>query len=96
VREYQGHKLNMSSLDGMARCQCNAWQWPTGSDLGEAYAQHIQQEQKREDELLAFLNSPRAGETDTSRPSRLGKVGQLAVTFIAFMILMFVTLHFIG
>jgi hypothetical protein len=95
MREYAGHKLNMGSLDGIARCQCNAWQWHIGPDLGEAYAGHIQQEQKREDELLKFLDS-RVGETDLSRPSRLGKVGQVIATLFVFMIIMFTVMHFIG
>jgi hypothetical protein len=90
VREMAGHKLNMSSLDGMARCQCNAWQWGCGPGLGEAYSRHVQQEQKREDELLAFLDSRPAG------PSRLAKIGQLAATFIVFMVVAFTMLHFIG
>jgi hypothetical protein len=90
MREMVGHKLNASSLDGIARCQCNGWQWPTGPDLGEAYSRHIQQEQKREDELLAFLDSRPVG------PSRLAKIGQLAVVYLVFMGIAFTLLHFIG
>jgi hypothetical protein len=90
MREYLGHKLNISPGDGMARCQCNAWQWACGPDLGDAYAGHIRQEQKREAELIASISSTPAG------PSRLAKVGQIAVLYIAFMGIMFTVLHFIG
>jgi hypothetical protein len=90
VREYSGHKLNMSSLDGMARCQCNAWQWVIGPDLGEAYAGHVIKEQQREADLIASLSSA------PKRPSRFAKVGQLAVVYLVFMGVMFTVLHFIG
>jgi hypothetical protein len=90
MREYQGHHLNMSSLDGMARCQCNGWQWHIGPDLGEAYAGHVRQEQEREAQLIAFLDSRPVG------PSRLAKAGQLAVTLLVFTVIMFTVLHFIG
>jgi hypothetical protein len=88
--ELAGHKLNMASLDGIARCQCNAWQWHVGADLAEAYEGHIKQEQKREAELIAAIRSAPAG------PSRLAKVGQLAVVYLVFMAVAFTILHFIG
>jgi hypothetical protein len=85
-----GHKLTIGETDRIARCQCNAWQWPSGYDLPEAYAKHIKQEEEREEAMLAHASTIPAG------PSRLGKVGQVAVTFLVFMIFAFAMLHFIG
>jgi len=88
MREVLGHKLTVSSLDGIARCQCNAWQWACGPDLQGAYADHIRQEEKREAELIAF--------SSIKAPSRLAKVGQVVVVYIVFMGIALTVLHFIG
>lgn len=89
MKELSGHKLNISPTDRIARCQCNAWQWPCGSDLPEAYAGHIKQEQEREAAMIAYSETYKP-------PSRLAKVGQLAILFAAFACVMFTVLHFIG
>jgi hypothetical protein len=88
MKEFPGHKLNISPIDRIARCQCNAWQWSCDSDLQGAYASHIKQEEKREAALIAF--------STTKPPSRLAKVGQLAMLYAVFMGIIFTVLHFIG